>query len=93
MLRLTVERNRSIDAIAAFLSTLLGLFMGLALFSNVSVLLFPLAPLGLYVGVRVLRSTSGPVRGLAWAGILLNLSITGVLLSIFSLAMIHHLKS
>lgn len=67
--------------------------MALALFSHVSLLLIPLAPLGFYTGARVLRSTRGAVRGLAWAGILVNLSIIGVFVSLFGLAMISHLIS
>jgi hypothetical protein len=53
--------NRPVDVLAAALSVLMALFMGMALFSQVSVLLVPLTPVGLYIGIRVLNTTRGTV--------------------------------
>lgn len=67
--------NRPVDVLAAVLSTILGLSMGLALFSQLSVFLLPLIAVGLYVGIRVLGATRGLPRGFAWVGIVLNSGI------------------
>lgn len=74
--------NRPIDVAAAALSVVMGAFMGVVLLSHIGLFFVPLTPIGLYIGIRVLRATHGTVRGLAWAGIVLNSAI--ILMFVFA---------
>jgi uncharacterized membrane protein len=72
--------NRRLDVVAGLLSALIGVFIAIALFSQMALLLVPLAPVGLYIGVRSARTTTGPPRGFAYAGILLSASVIALFL-------------
>ncbi len=67
--------NRPLGAVGGFLSALIGVFMGVSLFSHTALFLLPLAPIGVYIGLRSTRTTDGSSRGFGLVGIVLNSTV------------------
>ncbi|HJR46063.1 MAG TPA: hypothetical protein VJ927_10710 [Actinomycetota bacterium] len=70
--------SRPANTLAAILSVVIGLFMGVALLSQIGLFVIPLAPIGVYLGVRGRASARGPLYAAAWAGIVLNAIVIAV---------------